>query len=82
MFYCSRIRTKNSRPNVHSTFSRVPNRFFGILDFPYLRLGIRDLKAKWARLPEMTLWITGLHEILGRDHGIEEPYWGPSFSDI
>ena len=21
---------------------------------------------------------TGLHEILGRDYGIEEPYWGPS----
>ena len=26
----------------------------------------------------MTLGITGLHEILGRDYGIEEPYWGPS----
>ena len=25
---------------------------------------------------KMTLGITGLHEILGRDHGIEEPYWG------
>ena len=24
--------------------------------------------------------ITGLHEILGRDYGIEEPYWGPSYN--
>ena len=68
---------------------RVTNRFFGILDFPYLKLGIRDLKAKSGRdsglkvyarggMPKITLGITGLHEILGRDYGIEEPYWGPS----
>ena len=25
---------------------RVPKRFFGILDFPYLKLGIQDFKAK------------------------------------
>ena len=25
-----------------------------------------------------TLGITGLHEISGRDYGIEEPFWGPS----
>ena len=24
--------------------------------------------------------ITGLHEILGRDYGIEEPNWGPSYN--
>ena len=24
--------------------------------------------------------ITGLHEILGRDYGIEEPHWGPSYN--
>ena len=31
-------------------------------------------------MPEMTLGITGLHEILSRDYGIEGPYtyWGPS----
>ena len=29
-------------------------------------------------MPKITLGITGLHEILGRDYGIEEPYWGPS----
>ena len=28
---------------------------------------------------KITLGITGLHEILGRDYGIEEPYWGPSY---
>ena len=29
-------------------------------------------------MPKITLGITGLLEILGRDYGIEEPYWGPS----
>ena len=29
-------------------------------------------------MPKITLGITGLHEILSRDHGIKEPYWGPS----
>ena len=29
-------------------------------------------------MPKVTLGITGLPEILGRDHGIEKPYWGPS----
>ena len=53
------------------------------------KLGIRDLKAKseWVSglkvclgggMPNITLAITGLHEILGRDYGIEEPYWGPT----
>ena len=60
-------------------------------DFPYLNLGIRDLKAKSGRvlglkvclgggMPKITLGITGLHEILGRDYGIDEPYWRPSSS--
>ena len=54
-----------------------------------MKLGIRDLKEKSGRdsglkvyarggMPKITLGITGLHEILGRDYGIEEPYWGPS----
>ena len=70
-------------------FHSVPNRFFGMRDFPYWKLGIRDFNAKSARyrhlvcvrvrLPKIILGITGLHEILGRDHVIEEPYWGPSF---
>ena len=29
-------------------------------------------------MPKITLGITGLHEILSRDYGIEEPYWEPS----
>ena len=68
---------------------RVIKRVFGIREFPYLKLGIRDLKAKSGRdsgltvcagggMPIMTLGIRGLHEISGRDYGIEEPYWGPS----
>ena len=59
-------------------------------DFPYLRLGIRDFKGKSGRdlglkvctgggRPKVTLGITGLPENLGRDYGIEKPYWGPSF---
>ena len=79
----------------------TPKRFFGIRDFPYLKLGIRDFpylklgirdfKAKSGRvlrlkvclgggMPKITLKVTGLHEILGRDYGFEEPYWGPSTS--
>ena len=67
-----------------------PIDFFGIRDFRYLRLGIRDLKAKkrgggGARfgneslfgrsgMPKITLGITGLHEILDRDYRVKKPY--------
>ena len=56
-------------------WERVLNRpFYGIRDFPYLKLGIRDMKAKSRRdsvlkactgggTPKTTLGITGLHEI-------------------
>ena len=68
---------------------RVLNRFFRIRDFPCLKLGIRDFEEKsgpesglkvctGSGMPKITPGITGLHEILGRDYGIEEPYWGPS----
>ena len=51
---------------------------------------MRDLKAKSGQdsglkaclrggMPKITLGITGLHEILGWDLGIEEPYWEPSW---
>ena len=33
-------------------------------------------------MPKITLGITGLHEFLGRDYGIEEPYWGSSVSMV
>ena len=60
---------------------RVPNRFFGTWDLHYLKLGIRDLKEKSGRvsrlkvctgggMPKITLGITELHEIVGRDYGI------------
>ena len=29
-------------------------------------------------MPKITIGITQLHEILGQDYGIEEPYWGTS----
>ena len=71
---------------------RVSNKFFGMRDFPYLRLGIRDFKGKSERdsrfkvcagggMPKVTLGITGLPEIWGRDHGIEKLYWRPSIID-
>ena len=52
---------------------RVPKRFVGILDFPYLKLGMRDLKAirDWKSV--------GLDEIC---YGIEEPYRGPSVMEL
>ena len=54
-----------------------------------MKLGIRDLKAKLGGvsglkvcpgggIPKTTLEITGLHETLGRDYGIEELYWRSS----
>ena len=63
---------------------RVSNKFFEMRDFPYLTLGIRDFQAKSGRdsglkvcagggMPKVTLGITGLPEILGRDYGIEKP---------
>ena len=29
-------------------------------------------------MPNITLGITRLHEVFGRDYGSEKPYWGPS----
>ena len=65
-----------------------PIDFFGIRNFPYLRLRIRDLKAKKkgggrfgnesligrSGMPKIALGITGLHEILDRDCRVEKPY--------
>ena len=53
-----------------------------------MRLGIRDFTAKSGRdsglkvcarggMTKITLGITGLLEISGRDYEIEKPYWGP-----
>ena len=52
-------------------------------DFPDLKLGVRDFKENSARdsglkvwsggaMPKITIGITGLREILGRDYTIEE----------
>ena len=72
---------------------RVSNiNFVGMRDFSYLRLGIRDFKAKTGRdsglkvcagggMPKITLGITGLPETLGRDYGIEKRYLGHSTID-
>ena len=68
-------------------FDACHNSFFGIRDFPYLKLGIRYFKAKSGRdsglkvcgeggMPKLTLGFTGLQEAFGWDYGIAEPYWG------
>ena len=64
-----------------------PQLVFRDPEFPLFEA--RNFKAKSGRdsgltvsseggMPKITLGITGLHEILGRDYGIEEPYWEPS----
>ena len=56
------------------SLKRVPNKFSGIRDFPSLKLGIRDFKAKSGRdsglkvcagggMPKIALEITGLLEM-------------------
>ena len=57
--------------------SLVPNRFFVTWDLPLLKLGIRDFKVTLGR-DSVSKMGTGLHETVGRDNGIEKPYWGPS----
>ena len=70
---------------------RVPIGFPGYAISLICRSGfaIRDFTAKSGRVsglkvcagggvPKITLGITRLLEILGRDYGIEKPYWGPS----
>ena len=58
---------------------RVLNRFYGIRDLRAKSRRDSGLKVCGrVRMPEMTLGITGLDEILSRDYGIEGPYWGPS----
>ena len=55
-------------------------RFSAIRDFPYLKLGIREIQArlgieniKGGGMPKITIGITGLYKILGGDYGIELP---------
>ena len=56
----------------------------GIREFPYLKLGIRDsgfsskIRASFGiggAMPKKPSGLKGLHQILGRDYGIEEPCW-------
>ena len=67
---------------------RVPNRFFGTRVFRYLKLGIRDLKAKLGRvsvlkvcprggMPNITLRITGLYKFWVGITGLKNSYMGP-----
>ena len=65
---------------------RVPKRFLGMLDLPYLKAGIRDFKAilgrvsglkvcAGCRMPKISIRTTGLGENLNRDYSIEVPCW-------
>ena len=75
--------------SIRSRYPKVLNKFFGIWEFPYLK--IEDFKAKSERdselkvcagggLPKITRGITRLQEDLGRDYGIRETHWGHSYS--
>ena len=52
---------------------RLPNRFFGLRNFPYLTVGIRGFK--------ITFEITGLSENLDRNDRIEGPIGDLSIND-
>ena len=76
--------------NAGKVYRSVPKRFFGIREFPYLKLGIfkqtrgeiRDLKfcaGVAGGMLNITHMITGSHEISARDYGIEEPCRGFPF---
>ena len=57
---------------------RVPKRFLGIRDFPYLKLGIRDFKAKSGRDSGLTVyagrsWGVGCQKTLGIT-GLKNPF--------
>ena len=57
---------------------RVPKRFLGIRDFPYLTLGIRDFKAKSSRDSGLTVcagrsWGVGCQKTLGIT-GLKNPF--------
>ena len=97
MFYfknqCASGSLRCSRPTyrLDHWYKRVLNRFHGIRDFPYLRLGIRDYKANSGQasglkvclcggMPKIKMGLRDCTKILGRDYGIEEPYWGPSYN--
>ena len=67
---------------------RVPKRFLGMLDLPYLKAGIRDFKAIWGRvsglkvcagcrMPKISIRTTLLGKNLSRDYSIEVPCWRP-----
>ena len=65
------------------TTARVLKSFFGIRDLRVKSGGVSGLKVcQGGEIPIITLGITGLHETLGRDYGIEEPYWGPSTTPL
>ena len=67
---------------------RIRNRFSGMWDFPYLKLQIRDFKAKRGRdsrlkkmrgygISKITIGITGLREIRFEITGLNNPIGEP-----
>ena len=63
---------------------RVPKRFLGRQNFPYLKHGTRDFKAKSGRDSGLTVYAGrsgGWVAKNPRDYGIEEPFWGPFKND-
>ena len=65
----------NPRRNWSRRSRRVLNKFYGIRDLRAKSRRDSGLKVCGrVRMPEITLVITGLQEILSRDYGIEGPY--------
>ena len=61
---------------------RVPNRFFGIQDFPYWKLRIHDFEAKSGKIPDLKYVHEGLQdctkfwvEITGLKNPIKDPQY-------
>ena len=53
---------------------------FGIIKQDRARIGIESMPVRWDA--KNNPGVTGLHEMLGRDYGIEELYWGPSTTSL
>ena len=74
---------------VQVSYSTVLSSLLGILDLPYLKVGIWILKQKWGQdmslkvctacgMLKRAIRIMRLSKSLSQDDGIEEPHWGPT----
>ena len=78
---------------LRSTYRRVPNRFFGIRDFPNLKLGIGDFKTKSGKIRDWNyacelecakkpLGLRNCTKFWVGSRDWRTLYWGPSYSRL